>query len=620
MANGNAVSSVFVFLSIFFALCYNEENRKSRWKQVYIRLRSEVVNILHRMADRTWFRLFFIFAVFMNTLNLKFFAITENPLFYAVIGWGCYILLHDICTKELLYKGNHLLLLCLYILLAAMATALNTTYASASSWLLVAMQGMVFLLVFAQPKSITQMQIRKELRYAGILTCILCFLASGISLVLFFFNVSLTANDTTIGIVSNRLFGVYFNSNPAAFLACMTVVFSLIAIRNHYRFTTFYMINMIVQLLYILLSGCRNALLMLAILLVILLYYTLFQRKQYSLFQEILIAVGALIVFALGSYVLKRMLYLVPQLQGALIQNGERFHLEELKQLVELLWENPWSHRHEIVNLLDELSSSRIELYANSLRIWKSEPFIGIGFDTFHAMGMQMFPDSEVLHMPQVVHAHNFFLESLVTTGVIGFVCFVFFTFRSFTTMQEVLRRYKGTPSYFIILLLSLIVWMEVMGGFLDYGVFYVYSLSTLLFWMVLGYLYWLYDHRALYLVVNQDAFSFESYRLEEVTYERKQETAFDHAALHIMDEHLDEQRLRMRLAVVLFLNQERSCYFVYQGVFHMRHAYANEAGILRYREAMALELYDIVREDIERLISDDTWKLKLPYGNQELF
>lgn len=582
-------------------------------------MKGSMCMIFHQMADRRAFRLFFVIAIFLQTLNLNLLGIGLNPLFYIVIIWGAYILIHDLCVKELWYRGNHVLPLCGYLIFAGFATWMNETYTTTYSWLLVLLQAMMFLLVFSQPKSRTLMQVKQEVKQIIYVICVLCLLASAASLIMFFFNINITYNGTQIGIVNGRLFGVYFNSNPAAFLACMSIVFSMIALRNHYRFTPFFMVNIVIQVLYVILSGCRSAIIILAALVVVMLYYTLFKRRSYTTLQQILIACCAVICVGVSSVVIKHTLYLVPQVQGAVMQN-ERFHVEDIIELAGLLKEDPIHHRNEILSLVNRISSSRVTLYTDALKIWRTEPFMGVGFGNFQRIGQTMFPSDEVLFQPQVVHAHNFFLESLVTTGVLGFVCFFLFTFKSFTTMLEVLRKYSRTPSYLIVLLFAFVVWIEVLGGFFDYGIFYIYSLSSFLFWLMLGYLYWLNERAQLYLVVNQDAYEFVSYRLDQVKYSRDEGEELQRAGLHIMEETLNDFRLHMRLAVVLFMEQDTSSYFIYEGVFQLRRAYANEESIAQLRQLMALELYDIIKKDIEVLASDEAWTLVLPYGEQELF
>ena len=96
----------------------------------------------------------------------------------------------------------------------------------------------------------------------------------------------------------------------------------------------------------------------------------------------------------------------------------------------------------------------------------------------------------------QVVHSHNEFVEALVTTGFIGLILFGLFFLTSFKKIIYLLNNCND-KHYFSLLIFSLIVVCEVIGGLFDYGVFYNYSLSTAIAWIFLGYLNLFYDKTA---------------------------------------------------------------------------------------------------------------------------
>lgn len=578
------------------------------------------MELLHKMANREAFKLFFVFSVFINTLNLAYLGIDINPLFFIVLPWGIYIVLHDVCCKELFYKGNHLLCLMGYAACLGIATLSNNEYAGKTSLLILGLQGLIFLLVFGSRKSMTLLQMKTEMRHINISVCVLTCIASSISLLMFLFNVTLTSHGVTIGLLGNRLFGIYFNSNPASFLACMSIVFAIIAIRNHYRFLPFYVFNIAVQVFYILLSNCRSALLIVAGMVVVILYYTIFKRKEYSMGKQILISIVAVVVFALGSGVIKESLFLIPKLQGAVFNDESRFNQEDISELLAMLQDNPWGNRKEILAIADDISSSRIELWYESYEVWKTSPIVGIGVGTFRPMGMEMFPESQVLAAPQVVHTHNIFVEAMVTAGLVGFLFFFLFTFKSFTSLLETLRKYAYTKSYFIILLCSFIIFIEFFGSLLDYGVFYVYSLSALLFWNYLGYLYWLHRKPKMRLVNDHMAYEFSTYRLAEVKFDRDNEDTLLGVGLRIMKDSQQESNYIQKLAIVLFFAEDKTSYFTYIGTFAMRKEFATPEHIQSYRKEMALELYDVVKSDIVTLTSDERGELTLPEASSDMF
>ena len=169
------------------------------------------------LGDRKYFKLLFIFYVFINTLALGYFGIDFNPLSIIVLIYGGLIFIYSIIKNEFFYTKNHLLLIGLYGILLFIATYLNKDYSTKNSLLIALMQLLIFTLIFAQPKSMTLKKLKQELHTIIPFTCFLVGSASLISLFMYFLNISGSQNGWYIGLVGDRLFGVYFNCNPASF-------------------------------------------------------------------------------------------------------------------------------------------------------------------------------------------------------------------------------------------------------------------------------------------------------------------------------------------------------------------------------------------------------------------
>ena len=228
------------------------------------------------LGDRKYFK-----------LALGYFGITFNPLCLFVFGYGIVIFIYNLIKGEFFYSKNHLLIIGLYGMLLFIATYLNKEYSNKNSFLIAGMQMIIFLLIFGQPRSMTLKKLKQELQCIIPLTCILVGIASFISLGMYFLNISGTQNGWYIGLVGTRLFGVYFNCNPASFLAVIVILLSLVAIKNHYKGEFLYYINIIIQLGYIILTQCRAAIIILAIVVTAVLYYHFFRAKEISRVKKI---------------------------------------------------------------------------------------------------------------------------------------------------------------------------------------------------------------------------------------------------------------------------------------------------------------------------------------------
>lgn len=568
------------------------------------------------LKERKYFKLYFFLTIFINTLQLKFFGIEWNPLYPLLFLWAFAIIIYDVVTKNLIFKKNHLLILTLYAGLLLFATYTNQEYATKMSYVVAGLQLIIFWLIFGQRKSTTLITIKDELRSIIPFTSLLCFVASLISLIMFFLNISYVRNGAYLGLVGTRLFGVYFNCNPAAFLASIMMLFAMLAWKNNYRFRLFYGINFIVQLLYIILSGCRSALLIVAMIAIAIVYYKIFKKHRLSTIKQLLLSVCICFTVLFSSSVVQKTLILIPQLQGAVVENTSRFQLDKVWRIFELIQTGKSSNMREIYNLANEVSSSRLDLAVCAYKVWQQAPLRGVGVLTFQSMGQEL-TDYDVIQQPQVTHTHNVFIESLVTAGVFGFLLFTIVFMQSFLRMWALFKKYSGTSSYFVVLCFTLVVIAEFLGGMFDYGVFYVYSLSASLAWCFLGYLYWLYDYPMLKLTSDSLNYDFMFYTLAKVDYARQDHDSFQQLTLKILDRHYDEQQKHYYIKLDFMLEfKERTSHFLYNGCFKILDSHVSATRLMKEEQAMALQIYEMVEHEIEELTHDANGQLNLPDAN----
>lgn len=200
----------------------------------------------------------------------------------------------------------------------------------------------------------------------------------------------------------------------------------------------------------------------------------------------ILCSICILIIF--GSLLIDRGISIIFNNQAG-PQEENRFQLEKIFEASKSLLTGDSS---KAIELIDQVSSGRLELLNTSIEVWRISPIIGIGANNFRKMGIAKTNGTTVQGI-QVVHSHNEFIESLVTTGVIGFLLYFVFFITCLKKVIKLLNFRNCKKYYFSILIFCLIVLSEVIGGFFDYGVFYTYSLSTIIAWNFLGYLDWFY-------------------------------------------------------------------------------------------------------------------------------
>lgn len=441
------------------------------------------------LSSYTYFRLAFILYIFINTLALGYLGISNTFLSVIIIIWGIYLIINDIFQKQINMNKNFIYI-GMYGIILLLATILNQKYSDLKSYILAIVQIIIFCLLFNNQKSITITSIKKEISLIIPFTNILVGFASLISIIMYFFNIYDSKNGWIIGVSGNRLFGIYFNCNPASFLACITILLAILAIIYNYRYKKLYYANISIQVIYILLTKCRSALIILALIATALIYYFFLKEKQYPRLKKISIICILCISIIFGSLVINNWINTIFNQEE--IQEESRFQISKVIEATYSLFTGDSS---KALELIDQVSSGRLELLTTSFEIWLKSPVIGIGANNFKKMGMDQ-TNGITVQSIQVVHSHNEFVEALVTTGFIGLILFGLFFLTSFKKIIYLLNNCND-KHYFSLLIFSLIVVCEVIGGLFDYGVFYNYSLSTAIAWIFLGYLNLFYDKTA---------------------------------------------------------------------------------------------------------------------------
>ena len=438
--------------------------------------------------NRKYYKLCFIIYMFINTLALGYLGIETNYLFIPLLLWAVVIIVHDIYKKEFRLKKNYSILMIIQGFVLLLATIRND-YSDVNSYVIALMQLVIYFVMFNNPASMSKAKIKDEVHAIIPLVNLLVGGASLISLGMFVTRFSSLANGWTLGMVGSRLFGIYFNSNPAAFLACITIVLALVAVRENFKGKYWYLANIAVQIIYILLTKCRAALIILAIIIMMVGYYFLIRRKPYSMTKRLALVMALVTIIAGASVVGQQIVERVPQMQGIAAKETSRFQMDKVIEAGHLFVAGNWDDFNRGLTIIDEVSNGRVSLTKAAFDIWHTEPVIGIGANNFKKIGSQETNALEYWAV-QVVHSHNVFLEALVATGVVGFVLFVIFFFKVVLMIFDVLKKSHGKEVYFIVQMFSMIVLSEFIGSLSDYGVFYIYSLSATLAWCFLGYLF----------------------------------------------------------------------------------------------------------------------------------
>ena len=442
------------------------------------------------LRNPIYFKVAFLVYMFMNTLALGYVGINKFYLSIPMILWGTIVIISELWMKKRILRPHWMLI---YGCILCFSTIRNP-YSNLTSYSMLWIQMIIFILIFYPNQKRTKKEIEMELQMIIPLVNVLVGLSGAISIAMYWNHFTSVRNGCRIGMVGSRLFGIYFNCNPAAFLSCITILMAVYAISKKYKWRIFYLLNIVIQVCYVVLSQCRASLLILIFIISSLLTYFIIRKKQQNIrkcwITFFIILVGT--VFA--SILLEQGIVWLQKVAGIPIQHTNRFQMEKIIEAIQLLLSGGADNMAKAKELLNKISSGRIDLIETSIQVWRKYSIFGVGVNNFQRIGSAI-TDGVTIQSPQVVHTHNIFLEALVTTGLIGFVIWMLFVVQAVNQMIQSIK--KSIKQREILYLLAvLIVISEWIGGCFDYGVFYNYSLSATLSWLFLGYLYQLREKK----------------------------------------------------------------------------------------------------------------------------
>jgi O-antigen ligase len=97
-------------------------------------------------------------------------------------------------------------------------------------------------------------------------------------------------------------------------------------------------------------------------------------------------------------------------------------------------------------------TGNRLELWKGSLMIFKERPLLGTGIGNFESNIKRLISEKKLKEIPYTMHAHNIFLQAMVTRGIIGFVITIGFFATLIKWGMKEIREHGGIGGYTIIL------------------------------------------------------------------------------------------------------------------------------------------------------------------------
>ncbi len=288
------------------------------------------------------------------------------------------------------------------------------------------------------------------------------------------------------GFIENRLFGVFTDPNYAA--VCSLIAIGLASLLLYLRkkrrlLRAYYIVSIVFQAIYVILSGSRTALLAAMIALgftaaVLTCRYLRRKGKGIRVLSAALAAVMCMAVLYGSVKVIKMGLAYVPMIVAELhLVDGIEFP------------EEPVDLDRDDIEDTTNISNNRFAIWKDYLKAFRKTPLVGTSPRKPLDYVKDQLPDLYVVEKEYLVH--NGYLAVLVGTGILGAlpVALWFLLAILRTARYLVSDKTERDGRYGVILILTAVIICPIVSAFFIMEIFFSMDITTFLFWPLAGYL-----------------------------------------------------------------------------------------------------------------------------------
>ena len=419
-------------------------------------------------------------------------------LYILLASLGAVILLFDLFSTKIWYKGANVFVLYGFIGIMAISSLLNLKYGFSDNIKTIAWTTIHFALFYTMYLRLEKKQMISLIDKIWIGVCAVWFIPICYSIYQFISQeayAALVDSERYVrqGFVENRLFGVFNDPNYAAIMS-LGVFFACVYLFSKYKnkfFRAFMIINFILQPWYIVLSGSRTALVTFCISLTLFLWLKIYQKNKKAILYFVTPIIAICLVCG-GDYVVKKVSSPLPQVYEAIFEDN---HTTDNQ--------HPDNNKPSLDNkdILNRVDSSADNISNNRFTIWKSyledldgDILFGGSPRNFLSKWIDKNPDGYLAGTHY--ETHNGYLSVLVATGVLGFATILAFAVLYFISIIKYFKTQPKIENEFIFLLVFLALILVYTFFFTE--LFFIHCYTSVLFWLHCGILnYWIGSPKA---------------------------------------------------------------------------------------------------------------------------
>lgn len=469
-------------------------------------------NVLDRLKNKDLFfnvRLVYVVSVLLyallrqNVTALQPFLM-QGWLNVAITLFAAVLILWDLLCFRNFLKTKYVWILAAVAFLTAIVSVVYYRYSFVDNVKACINMVINFFVLYSIGCDMTRKRVHREIQVLGNALGLVWGIAAAVSVFMYFADIFYTQTSylwyepTEIlqgfvreddGELVMRLWGVFVDPNFASNVSIVAILFSvyIIAVNRAKWLRIVHIVNIVVQFLYIVLSGSRMSVLVMCLLVFVGVWYlvlpklTRLSRCAVREIVAVLLAVALTVCCYCGVQLTKTVLpyvqYGISQLkeeQGTPPEDDNNQD-EDDSDGVESLDRIDISEKGDV-------SNGRFSLWSEGFRIFEKSPLFGVGPRSYHIMAKELDPELKIAGKS----IHNSYLELLMGNGIVGVVLMILFF--ALCAKDAVVLRHRGGDAAFPVGIMMLIVLGCLGAGMFISSLFYYLSGMSIFVFLALGY------------------------------------------------------------------------------------------------------------------------------------
>lgn len=442
---------------------------------------------LFRTVKSLYMYIFLFALLFMRTIvpvSTRIPGVVDSAVFSLLAISGCLIIAIDFFTTRDMFRIKYWYLLAAFLAVMLISSVVNRQFDFLGNIKTIIFSAIQFFVFLSVAGGWTREHIKKSVRCIGDLLSLFMLVCSLISIIQFVMQIGYelpyAPGEQRIcqGFYESRLFGIYQDPNYSSVTGILSIflcMYNFPRVKNIFV-RIFYVVNIAVQYMYIVMSGSRTAEICLLATIFVGAYF-IFRKYCFKLdFKRatVIVTSGLLAIScAITVYTSVPAAKYVLQFAPSVISAEEK--------------PTPVTFKRADVEGNPDISNLRFKIWESGVEIYKGHPVFGTSPRAQMSIAKSEYPDGFVAQRNYLLH--NGYLNVLVSTGTVGaavMLCYIVLVL--IIVGKKFFGKRKRSYDPLALTALMIVAVIAIATLFLT-EIFFSNSVCALLFWFFLGIL-----------------------------------------------------------------------------------------------------------------------------------